>query len=84
MIRYAIGFLLGLIIGAAICSRAHAADTTTSKPPTASMIAACAPDAIRLCFNALPVDSGPHSALIACMVRHRAQLSQQCREAFAK
>jgi hypothetical protein len=45
--------------------------------PTAAQIAACAPDARRLC----PQHFGNHEAMRACMTEHKNQLSQTCREA---
>lgn len=50
--------------------------------PTAAQIAACAPDAVRLC--PLEAAAGDHAGVKACMLRHKAQLSAQCREAFPK
>ena len=48
--------------------------------PTAAQIAACAPDAIRLCGDEL----ADHDKVHACMIRHKKQISQVCREAFQK
>lgn len=57
--------------------RARAADAT----PTAQQIAACYPDAARFCPAKIPEGS---SAVKLCMLEHKAELSQACREAFHK
>lgn len=64
---------LGLVLAGPIAAFADSA-------PTAAQIAACAPDALRLCADAIPNPA----AVKACMLRHRALLSPQCREAFPK
>ncbi len=50
--------------------------------PTPAMIAACTQDALRFCADMIPPPGASHDAIRACMVRHRAQLSQECRAAF--
>jgi hypothetical protein len=60
---------LGLIVGAAIWVRAHAAQ------PTPQEIAACGEDAKRIC-SASPF-SDP-SKVAACLVAHRPSLSKAC------
>jgi hypothetical protein len=47
--------------------------------PTQAQIDACRPDAIRLCGSYL---AGDRAVIRACMLAHRPQLSQQCRDAF--
>ena len=46
--------------------------------PTAAQIAACAPDAARLCASAIP----DHEAVRFCMLRHKRQVSKECKDAF--
>jgi hypothetical protein len=46
--------------------------------PTASQIAACVPDAQRLCLRHF----GDRAALRACMIEHKNQLSETCRATF--
>jgi hypothetical protein len=46
--------------------------------PTAAQIAACAPDAQRLCLQHF----GNHEAMRACMIEHKKQLSETCKAAF--
>jgi len=46
--------------------------------PTAAQIAACAPDAQRLCLRHI----GNRAAMRACMTEHRNQLSETCKAAF--
>jgi len=46
--------------------------------PTAAQIAACAPDAQRLCLQHI----GNRAAMRACMTEHRNQLSETCKAAF--
>jgi hypothetical protein len=48
--------------------------------PTPQQIAACGPDAQRLCAEFIP----DGTAVKACLVRHRDQLSQSCKEVFPK
>ena len=84
LVRWAVFFAIGvpailvaglLILGAATFIRAALADS-----PTPAQIAACAPDARRLCAPAIP----DPAAVRACMIKHKSQLSQACREAFGK
>jgi hypothetical protein len=49
-----------------------------SDAPTQQQIAACMPDVVRFCAANL----ADHSAMRACMVAHKSQLSTACREAF--
>jgi hypothetical protein len=46
--------------------------------PTAAQIAACAPDAQRLCLQHF----GSREAIRACMIAHVNQLSETCKAAF--
>jgi hypothetical protein len=55
----------------------HAA-TAREDGPTAAQIAACAPDAQRLCLRHI----ADHAAVRACMIAHIKQLSETCRAAF--
>ena len=48
--------------------------------PTAAQIAACTPDAQRFCLRYL----ADHAATRTCMIEHKKQLSETCKEAFAK
>lgn len=68
--------LLAALIGIFLLGRASAVEGS----PTPAQIAACTPDALRLCAAAIPNPA----AVKTCMLRHRAQLSQACREAFAR
>lgn len=77
--------LLYLAIGWLFNPAAHAEGVFHPKQfvplqPTAAQIAACAPDAIRLCGDEL----ADHDKVHACMVRHKRQISQDCRDAFQK
>jgi hypothetical protein len=58
----------------------HAADgrKRPDDAPTAAQIAACTPDAQRLCLRHF----GDHAAMRACMIEHIKQLSETCRAAF--
>jgi hypothetical protein len=48
--------------------------------PTPQQIAACRDDALKLCASHI----GDREAMRTCMIAHKAQVSQACREAFAK
>jgi hypothetical protein len=58
----------------------HAADGRKhpDDAPTAAQIAACTPDAQRLCLQHV----GDRTAMRACMIAHIKQLSETCRAAF--
>ena len=84
-----IAFVVGAILAAACWFgslfqwQAHAEGVFHPKQfvplqPTAAQIAACAPDAIRLCGDEL----ADHDKVHACMIRHKKQISQPCRDAF--
>jgi hypothetical protein len=68
MNRPIIAALVLLVVG-----HGPAADT-----PTAAQIAACAPDARRLCLQHFT----DREALRACMIEHKKQLSETCKAAF--
>lgn len=46
--------------------------------PTSDQISACMPDVIKYCGQFL----SDHKTVMACMLQHRRQLSQTCRNAF--
>jgi hypothetical protein len=48
--------------------------------PTRQQVAACREDALKYCSAHI----ASRDAMRACMLAHQAQLSQACREAFAK
>lgn len=65
---------LGIFLASALAAFAR----EPAPVPTPIQIAACTPDALRLCGHAVP----DPEAVKVCMLLHRRQLSQQCREAF--
>jgi len=48
--------------------------------PTPAQIDACRADALSLCAQHL----GSRDGMRACMIAHRSQLSQRCKDAFTK
>lgn len=67
--------MLRLIVTAAAFAAA-----TAALAQTAEIIAACTPDAIRLC-HPTAADAADHRRIIACMKRNRKELSAECRRA---
>jgi hypothetical protein len=84
LVRWAMFFVIGvpaiLVAGLVILGAVTFIRAALAVEPTPQQIAACAPDAQRLCASVIP----DHVAVRACMIRHRSQLSQACREAFGK
>jgi sialic acid synthase SpsE len=70
-----------IVLGASIYGCAHAG-TIERASPTLEQIAACKDDAIRFCWSEITEPGG--ESVRTCMFSHRRQLSQRCREAFAK
>ena len=84
LVRWALFFAIGvpaiLVAGLVILGAVTFIRAALAEQPTPAQIAACAPDARRLCADAIP----DQVAVRACMIRHKSQLSQACREAFGK
>lgn len=74
----ALSLLLGVPIAAYAGASFRDPDTYRDVTPTAAQIAACAPDAARLCAHAIP----DRDAVKFCMIRNKKRVSAQCREAF--
>jgi hypothetical protein len=78
LLLVAAALLFAIVVIALAVGLARAAE------PTQAQVDACRPDALRLCpmQAASSLVTGNRSAVVACMMAHRAQLSPQCREAF--